>query len=312
MARKIFISYRRDDHPDFVERIRDWFIMRYERENVFMDFDTIPPGVRFADYIRQEVEQCDAMLAILGPRWMELMREKASKFEEDYVRVEISLALQLGKPIIPICIVDAGVPKAAELPADLRPLLEYNAAFLRAGRDFLDNIERVLEAVESTLDAQALKNAQPYYERANDAMDAGDYDAAMDNLTEAIRLHPNYAEAYDKRGTIQRFNGNFHAAIADYNAAIHLNSKFAQAYNNRGIARYRQDDRVGAIADFMEAIRFDPHLTNAYAGIAESYEDQGQYREALTYYRRYLDVAGRNANDALVKRVKILEERLNQ
>lgn len=30
-GRKIFVSYRRIDHVDFVERIRDWFVMRYGR-----------------------------------------------------------------------------------------------------------------------------------------------------------------------------------------------------------------------------------------------------------------------------------------
>lgn len=310
--RKIFISYRRQDFPEFVERIRDWFIMRYGRANVFMDFDTIPPGVRFADFIRKEVEQCDAVLAIIGPHWLELMQEKAARFEDDFVRIEVSLALQLGKPMTPICIMDAAVPKMTELPSDLRPLFEFNAAFLRSGRDFLDNIERVLEAVESTLNARALGKAQPYYELANSMMEAGDYYAAITHLMEAIHLYPEYAEAYNMRGLARRLVGSLDAALADHSEAIRLNPQFAQAYNNRGITRYRKDDLDGAIADFIEAIRFDPQLTNAYAGIAESYYVRGQYGEALTHYRRYLDVAGSAANEALVKRVTELEERLKK
>ncbi len=66
-VRKIFISYRRDDHPDFVERIRDWFVIRYGRSNVFMDFDSIPPFTKFADYIREKVEETDVMIVIIGP-----------------------------------------------------------------------------------------------------------------------------------------------------------------------------------------------------------------------------------------------------
>src|SRR4051794_24107154 len=97
--RKIFISYRRQDHPEFVERIRDWLIMKYGRANVFMDFDSMPPMVKFADHVRKEIEQCDVALVIIGPRWLELLQEKARNFEEDYVRIEVSLALQLGKPV---------------------------------------------------------------------------------------------------------------------------------------------------------------------------------------------------------------------
>ena len=76
MTRKIFISYRRSDNPDFVDRIRDWFIHRYGRANVFMDFDSIPPGVKFADYIRATIQQSDTVIAVIGPRWLELLREK--------------------------------------------------------------------------------------------------------------------------------------------------------------------------------------------------------------------------------------------
>src|SRR5512145_1622371 len=140
--RRIFISYRRHDHPDFVERIRDWFLLRYGRDSVFMDFDNIPPFTRFADYIRQRVRECDVLIAIVGPSWMDTLREREQHADEDYVRLEIRLALEEGKPIAPICIKGAAPPRVHDLPADLRPMLDYNVAFLNSGRDFLDNIER--------------------------------------------------------------------------------------------------------------------------------------------------------------------------
>src|SRR5579862_5257707 len=89
--RKIFISYRRQDNAEFVERIRDWFIMKYGRANVFMDFDTIPPMVKFADYIRQSIEACDAMLVIIGPHWLKILQERLQNADEDFVRTEISM-----------------------------------------------------------------------------------------------------------------------------------------------------------------------------------------------------------------------------
>ncbi|HEX2906152.1 MAG TPA: toll/interleukin-1 receptor domain-containing protein [Phototrophicaceae bacterium] len=149
--RKIFISYRRNDHPDFVERIRDWFLLRYGRDSVFMDFDNIPPFTRFADYIRQRVRECDVLIAIVGPSWMDTLREREHHADEDYVRLEIRLALEEGKPIAPICIKGAAPPRVQDLPADLRPMLDYHMAFLNSGRDFLDNIERVVNAVEELL-----------------------------------------------------------------------------------------------------------------------------------------------------------------
>jgi hypothetical protein len=88
-ALKLFVNYRRADESVFVELLRTHFMFRYERENVFMDFYSIPPFTRFADYIKSKVSECDVMVAIIGPRWLELLRDKEAKGEPDYARIEL-------------------------------------------------------------------------------------------------------------------------------------------------------------------------------------------------------------------------------
>jgi hypothetical protein len=149
--RKIFLSYRRADHPDFVERIRDWFAWQYGRDSVFMDFDTIPPFTRFANFIREKVRECDVLVAIIGPSWLDLLQQRMNDSEEDYVRIEIRLALEEGKPIAPISIKDAPAPRRRELPSDLQAMMDYNVAYLTSGRSFLDNIERTVNGIEELL-----------------------------------------------------------------------------------------------------------------------------------------------------------------
>lgn len=150
--RKIFINYRRSDHPDFVERVRDWFLLRYGRDSVFMDFDTIPPFTRFDIFIRKQIQECDVLVAIIGPQWLDMLRERlANPDEEDFVQTEIKLALEEGKLIAPICIKGAQPPRAALLPPELRPMLAYHVAHLNSGRSFLENIEPILDAVERQL-----------------------------------------------------------------------------------------------------------------------------------------------------------------
>lgn len=148
-TRKIFFSYRRADHPDFVERVRDWFALRYGRDSVFMDFDTIPPFTQFVDYIRDKVRECDVLVAFIGPQWLELLNNQ--KDGNDYVRMEIRLALEEGKPIAPVCIKGARAPHSKALPDDIRTMLDYNVAYLDSGRHFLDNIEPILDALEREL-----------------------------------------------------------------------------------------------------------------------------------------------------------------
>ncbi len=53
-------------------------------------------------------------------------------------------------------------------------------------------------------------------------------------------------------------------AIADYNEAIRLDPKFTAAYTNRGIAWRSKGEYDRAVADYSEAIRLDPKNIYSY------------------------------------------------
>lgn len=154
-VRRVFISYRRADNVDFVERIRDWFIQRYGRANVFMDFDSIPPFADFTEFIKEKIAECDAVLAIIGPAWVDILRQKAADFQPDYVRLELEAALSLNKIVAPVCIKGAPIPPSDKIPASLRPIFARNIAFLDSGLQFLDNIERIVTALDAEMNRRA-------------------------------------------------------------------------------------------------------------------------------------------------------------
>jgi tetratricopeptide (TPR) repeat protein len=84
--------------------------------------------------------------------------------------------------------------------------------------------------------------------------EAGDIQGAIADYTEAIRLNPNYAKAYNKRGIIYGRNvKDYPAAKADFDRAIEINPKYADAYYNRAKVRYLLEDKPGAIADYQKA-----------------------------------------------------------
>jgi len=175
--RKIFVSYRRDDNPEFVKRIRDWFIHKYGRDNVFMDFDSIPPFVVFVDYIRDRVRECDVMVAIIGPRWMELLKQKAQNFEDDYVRIELELGLLEQKLVAPVCILGTQAPRTNALPPSMREILNFNLAFLNDDRGFYEAIEHITKGVEEELIRRDVKKQT--------ALAQNDIYEAMDRFWEA-------------------------------------------------------------------------------------------------------------------------------
>ncbi len=82
---------------------------------------------------------------------------------------------------------------------------------------------------------------------------------------QAIRLKPDYAEAYSNRGSVKGDHlGRHEDAIADYNQAIYLKPDLAEAYNNRGLVQSELGRHEDAIADYDEAIRLKPDYAEAY------------------------------------------------
>jgi hypothetical protein len=119
---KLFINYRRADERIFVELLWTHFVNRYGLENVFMDFEGIPPFADFEMFIRQKVREVDVVAMMIGPQWTELRRAKAKAGETDYVLIELEEALEHNKVIAPICIMNARVPDWTVLPDAMRGL----------------------------------------------------------------------------------------------------------------------------------------------------------------------------------------------
>ena len=84
----------------------------------------------------------------------------------------------------------------------------------------------------------------------------GDYDQAIADYTEAIRLNPEYAEAYCNRGVAYWEKGNDDKAIADFTEAIRLNPEYARAYQNRGVAYGKKGENSKAKSDYDQAKKF--------------------------------------------------------
>lgn len=131
MARRVFISYRRDDVPDVAARIRDSLAVRFGPRHVFMDVESLLPGGQFDEGLANALENSDILLVVIGPRWGELMASRAASGETDFVRMEIAGALARKMAVIPVRVGDQGnlppLPRAAELPSDIRHFVRYQS-----------------------------------------------------------------------------------------------------------------------------------------------------------------------------------------
>src|SRR5499433_959652 len=85
-----------------------------------------------------------------------------------------------------------------------------------------------------------------------------DFDAAITDYSEAIRLDPKYALAFHNRGAAYANKGDRDRAIADYDEAIRLDPQYALAFCNRGRAKRAKGDETGAGADINRANQLSP------------------------------------------------------
>jgi TIR domain len=149
----IAISYRREDSTPIAGRLNDRLRAEFGKENVFMDFDSIPYGVDFREHIARTLEKADIVIAVIGPRWLGDRGESTRRIDDatDFVRLEIAGALQRGIPVIPILVDNMPMPREDTLPSDLKLLVFRNAMTLDAGIDFHHHVDRLIAGVRGQL-----------------------------------------------------------------------------------------------------------------------------------------------------------------
>lgn len=145
MAGIIFINYRRDDVPGDARGIRAALVSEFGKSSVFMDVDNLLAGQRFDKELEKALAQCDVLIVVMGPRWMELLAQRAASGERDYVREEIAAALKRNITVIPVRVGREGtmapLPRADQLPEDIRELVMHqkqDVAHERFGRDMVE------------------------------------------------------------------------------------------------------------------------------------------------------------------------------
>lgn len=314
----VFISYRRNVSSYIARAI--FQDLRSHGYDVFLDVESIDSGA-FDSILLHQIEARGHFLLILTPGTLERCIEP-----DDWLRHEIEYAMETQRNIVPVLVNDftfAGTEKY--LTGKLSSLPRYNGLpvyheYFDAAMDSLrsrflkqpvhavlipaplqDSViveQKIAEAASQPSPTAAELTAEQLAIRAYEKDEAGDLEGALADYDQAIRLNPQYATAYNNRGTllskqgdvtgairdytraidlnpqytIAYFNranlyddaGNFEAAIGDYAEAIRLNPRDAFAYNNRAIARSHHGDAQGAVDDYTEAIRLNPEFAYAY------------------------------------------------
>jgi hypothetical protein len=149
----VFISYRREDSSGYAGRLYDILSAHFGGENTYMDVDTIMGGDSFPVVIEEKISECDALLAVIGERWLTCTAANGGRrldMAGDFVRLEIAKALERGVRVIPVLVGGATMPHPADLPDELRPLAAREAMDLRDAH-FRADAERLIDTLKKTV-----------------------------------------------------------------------------------------------------------------------------------------------------------------
>ena len=143
----IFISYRREDAAAYAGRLCDQLNRLAGADRVFMDVEDITPGQKFATTIDNTMANCDIALIVIGPRWADILRERAQSPKPDYVAREIEAALARQITIVPVLVGGAVISCLDNLPGPLSTLSQYEVAELRDS-SFSEDCERLAKSLK--------------------------------------------------------------------------------------------------------------------------------------------------------------------
>jgi hypothetical protein len=147
----IFLSYRRSDCQAQANGLYDGLVHRLSNASLFMDIDSIPPGVDFEQHIRHEIKRSDVVLVMIGDNWLDSRpgsnRRRVDE-DDDFVRLEIESALATPSVrIVPVLVEGAQMPPSVELPESIHQLARLQAFELSDHR-WTSDVERLARTIE--------------------------------------------------------------------------------------------------------------------------------------------------------------------
>lgn len=145
------------------------------------------------------------------------------------------------------------------------------------------------------------KDAQGFYERGLFRLTSSNFDEAIADLSEVIRLDPTAPEGHLHRGIALASKERFEEAVKDLDEAIRLNSELAQAYLWRGHI-YRKLERTGAaLADFDRAISIAPDDASIKLSRGMLYYDGEEYDKAVAEFTEVIRLDFKDARAYLYR-----------
>lgn len=163
-----------------------------------------------------------------------------------------------------------------------------------------------IDLVPATAAAKrAVYDEKDFYYSAQNNVQQGDFETAIEDLNQAIAKSPSYVDAYTERARIYetqgqrrlahddyiraaeilRFKRDYNEAISAYNQAVKIDSESIGAYLGRASLYLEKGQDIAALTDFDMVVRLDKRNVQGHIGLGEARYNQGAYGKAIDHFK---------------------------
>ena len=150
---RIFICYRRACDQARASHLHGVLKREFGDDEVFMDL-RVPGGVNIREYITAQLQSCEVLLVVIGPRWLDVKDADGGRRldnGDDYVRLEIETALRSSAKVVPVIVEKARMPAPRDLPPTLAGLGDLAEAEISDGRNWDGDVGWLVSTIREHL-----------------------------------------------------------------------------------------------------------------------------------------------------------------
>jgi tetratricopeptide (TPR) repeat protein len=123
--------------------------------------------------------------------------------------------------------------------------------------------------------------AAAYNNRGQAFLERRDFDRALRDHAEAIRLDPTSDIAFSGRGNAYASKGEYQLSIEDHDEAVRLAPQNPAAYYNRGVVHFLYRSYADSVLDFKRAVILDPDNPSMRQALADTFYFTGDVPRAV-------------------------------
>ncbi len=130
-----------------------------------------------------------------------------------------------------------------------------------------------------------------WFAKAEKAFEKKNYEGAVEYLTKALEIRPDYRMALYYRGTAYLYLRKYDKSLKDFADLIELAPNFPDAYNSRGLCYSNMGEYKKAAKDFQRAASKDSTFAQAYLNLGDVYFSLREPKQAVEAFSKAIELS---------------------